>query len=617
MSTQETGSTATSIDDFKNGEAVPQSVIDDWNSLRYSSDSDRNPANSESVEDNNPLRLLRPVALHSVRDLEGRFQEFLFGRNYDPKSFEAPSPATLAKAIEVFESLACNVLERLNEPEKSKRFANLPDELLVAYHRLPEYVSTSIEELLMCLVLSILIHPSEEISTVARSRALELLSLRPTELLKLGVEPSVFFGSFLDHSLPRRVPHTFCSEREFKARGHNLDWFTNPKIQEIIVMQGEGRIDWGQTQQNLLNNPREAVQIILLLMHSPSGLRSASVSDKTGTVDFLKGISFLPAEQQIELLGPDATFIRDNAIARGIRGDWENDVFGENTFGDSSEFVDEFRSMVDDLFGDIDFGNIDFGDIEPDGSQTPLAETPSVSEFLVRTEGAIGAREAEITRRDEEISRLRWAIFDQTARIAQLQDLDAEDEKQVLIESLRKELAESEARIQELEEELAAFDDQDGGGSEQLKKVLEFNRGEVARLRSEVTGLRENLEEAVDSKARLEAKNRDLERELEALRSTNAAQAQTVRMLQELRSNPNVSWQLGSACDDFGISLKLLLAIPITKWAKVLKDHFRKYSPLLHPDRNPHNPNATDGFQRFQTAYEVLKEEAKRRLAAA
>ena len=277
---------------------------------------------------NNPLSLIRPESLHTLNSLYERNGNRSVGVAYyeDPSSIkrgykDREYESDYASIIKSFEGLYLTILESLNNTEKDARIDAVKKVLGEFFSETPRLWPSdkkvpTISKVdnpagwLLYTILSVIDNPSEEISSVGRLRALELLSLFDADQLSEGFRSDKYnckYYNGYDRAHVAKLPYTFCSREERLDENHRDKWERNSLIKTVIVKDNNGRIDWKSTIAIILEKyPREAVQLALLFLHDNQ--------TSAGGIQLLRSIPSLDRETQAVLLGQKATFMIEHKL---------------------------------------------------------------------------------------------------------------------------------------------------------------------------------------------------------------------------------------------------------------------------------------------------------------
>lgn len=296
----------------------------------FSGESEYALQRGESNPINNPLRLLRPSTLFSISDL------FHYnGQNHSTPKYHAinredrgwgdnEEEGKYIDIVRTFERVATTVLMSLNEADLTKRQALVKEELDKAFGAHQNTIlykdirkASPVESpqgWLVYAVINILENSSEGITPIGRLRAIELLQLYPANELAEGFRSNkskdqLYNGYDRIHT--RRLPYTFCSREERLQPDHKEIWKNNQKIQQLLIRDSNKRIDWRTTATALAEKaPEEAIQVILLLLHSHETTE--------GALAFLRSIPQLDSKTKSRMFSKKATFLIEHKLAAGI-----------------------------------------------------------------------------------------------------------------------------------------------------------------------------------------------------------------------------------------------------------------------------------------------------------
>lgn len=280
---------------------------------------------------NNPLGLIRPTTLHTVNSFYYENNHTDQGPNYYARNYaerkhnDAEKESKYIESIKAFESLAVTVCASLNENDQLKREGAVKKALGEAFGEVREsqYIPPtdvrkaspidSPQGWLIYSVLSILDNPSDKITPIGRLRALELLQLYPASELSEAFRSEKYKNQFhngYDRIHKPRLPYSFCTREERLSESHNELWKKNYKIQNIIVRDGNKKIDTRASTVALIEKaPEEAIQIALLLLHSYDTSEFA--------ISFLRSLTQLGPEVKSKMFGQKATFLIEHKLPVG------------------------------------------------------------------------------------------------------------------------------------------------------------------------------------------------------------------------------------------------------------------------------------------------------------
>ncbi len=314
------GAERTPLLDF-NGPGVTTSEITRWKAAGNSVD---------EKQDNNPLSLIRPASLVSMQSYSDI--NYLPDHSKPNRSKDKSNRSDMDRYIQTnkaFYEFATAVVVSLNEADPEKRRGSIRKKLDQSFsdQRTIYPFSYNIRKnspaedpavWLAYSVISILDNPSEGITSVGRVRALELLQLfSAKELAKVfrRERGSGYYGKEYDKMHIERLPYTFCTEEERLKEDHKDIWGKNQRIQQILVKDANGKIDWRVTSYALIERaPEEAIQVALLLLHSDD------VDTTEGALGFLSSVPQLESEVRSRMFGEKATFLIEHKLDAGIDG---------------------------------------------------------------------------------------------------------------------------------------------------------------------------------------------------------------------------------------------------------------------------------------------------------
>jgi hypothetical protein len=294
----------------------------------YRGESEYDVAKGEFNLTNNPLGLIRPTTLHSVTSLpyyngdtwvNVNIQSHDMSTSFKDREYERK----YARLVAGFERVSVAVLEGLNEINPETRRNTVKKALDLEFgggDGVRSYLysdaskdspAESPPSWLLYAVISILHSPSDQITAAGRLRSLELLQLYSTKELADGFrnerKNNQYYNGY-DRIHTPRIPYTFCTREERLEKNHKDIWERNKNIQELMITDAKGRIDWASTVNGIIEkSPEEAVQIALLFLHGSQTTE--------GGIALLRQIPLLGHEVKSRMFGKKATFIIEHALA--------------------------------------------------------------------------------------------------------------------------------------------------------------------------------------------------------------------------------------------------------------------------------------------------------------
>lgn len=278
---------------------------------------------------NNPLQLIRPYALHSCSSLY-----YEINPNYGSPNIyrtergwgdDGQKEDGYLKLVKAFETFSVQLLESLNVEDASERRTRVKTALdeqfggkQVSKFLTPDDArkispEQSPESWLVYGVLNVLQHPSPEVSSLARLRALELLSLYTPEAMEKGFrsEKQRYHNGY-DRISPARLPERIAT-REERLATDKVEWSRNPFMKDLLVRDQNRRLDTRAVTSRLLEeSPDLAVSVGLLLLHGADTTEAG--------LALLQAIPRLDEGTLEKVMGPEASYLADRFGPAGATG---------------------------------------------------------------------------------------------------------------------------------------------------------------------------------------------------------------------------------------------------------------------------------------------------------